>query len=57
MGVEKIVEALSSFTALFPSSYSFRSINDENCLMLTGAGTLRPTYLIPTTMLAGNMLE
>jgi len=57
MGVEKIVEALSSFTALFPSSYSFRSINDGNCLMLTGAGTLRPTYLIPTTMLAGNMLE
>ena len=57
MGVEKIVEALSSFTALFPSSYSFRSINDGNCLILTGAGTLRPTYLIPATMLAGNMLE
>ena len=56
MGVEQIVEAVSSFTALFPSSYSFRSINDENCFIVTGAGTLRPTYLIPTTMLARNSL-
>jgi glycerol-3-phosphate dehydrogenase subunit B len=57
VGVEKIFEALSSFTALFPYSYSFRSINDENSIMLTGAGTLRPTYLIPTTMLAGRTLD
>ena len=53
VGLEKIEEALSSFISLFPPPYSFQAINDRNCLLPTGAGTLRPTYLIPTTMVEG----
>ncbi len=53
VGVENIEEALSSFISLFPSPYSFQNINHTNCLLPTGAGTLRPTYLIPTTMVEG----
>lgn len=50
VGLEKIEEALSSFLSLFPSPYSFQAIDQMNCLLPTGAGTLRPTYLIPVTM-------
>ncbi len=53
VGAENIEEALSSFISLFPSPYSFQNINHTNCLLPTGAGTLRPTYLIPTTMVGG----
>ena len=53
VGVSGIVEALSSFTSLFPSPYSFHTIGEGNCLIPTGAGTFRPTYLIPITMAAG----
>ncbi len=55
-GVEKIEEALSSFISLFPPPYSFQAIDHMNCLLPTGAGTLRPTYLIPTTMVGGASL-
>jgi glycerol-3-phosphate dehydrogenase subunit B len=57
LGWERINEALSSFIELFPSPYSFKTIEDENCLTPTGAGTRRPTYLIPTTMAAGTSLK
>ena len=50
VGLEKIEEALFSFVSLFPPPYSFHAINHMNCLLPTGAGTLRPAYLIPTTM-------
>ena len=53
IGLEKIEEALSSFLSLFPPPYSFQTINNMNCLLPTGAGTLRPTYLIPKTMVEG----
>ncbi len=53
VGVENIEEALFSFTSLFPSPYSFENIDHTNCLLPTGAGTFRPTYLIPTTMVGG----
>ncbi len=53
VGVRKIEEALSSFTSLFPPPYSFQAINYSNCLVPTGAGTLRPTYLVPATMVEG----
>lgn len=53
VGLEKIFEALSSFLSLFPSPYSFQAIDQMNCLLPTGAGTLRPTYLIPVTMTGG----
>jgi glycerol-3-phosphate dehydrogenase subunit B len=51
--LEKIEEALSSFLSLFPPPYSFQTIDRMNCLLPTGAGTLRPTYLIPMTMVGG----
>ncbi len=53
VGADKIDQALSSFTSLFPPPYFFQTIGDGNCLIPTGAGTLRPTYLIPITMAAG----
>ncbi len=53
LGPDRIREALSSFTSLFPPPYSFHTMGDKNCLIPTAAGTLRPTYLIPTTMVAG----
>jgi glycerol-3-phosphate dehydrogenase subunit B len=56
-GVRTVEEALASFTSLFPSSYSFISVEDGNCLVPTGAGTLRSTYLLPITMVAGVSLK
>ena len=53
VGLEKIEKAFSSFLSLFPAPYSFQSIGNGNCLIPTGAGTLRPTYLIPMTMVGG----
>ena len=51
VGLERIEEALSSFVSLFPPPYSFHAIDHMNCLLPTGMGTLRPTYLIPATMI------
>jgi glycerol-3-phosphate dehydrogenase subunit B len=51
VGFERTEEALSSFLSLFPPPYSFHSMDGTNCLLPTGAGTLRPTYLVPTTMI------
>ena len=56
-GLEKIDEALSVFVSLFPPPYSFQPIGETNCFIPTGAGTLRPAYLIPTTMMAGASLK
>jgi len=52
-GLTGIEEGLSSFTSLFHPPYSFQTIGDGNCIIPTGAGTMRPTYLIPETMVAG----
>ena len=57
VGLDRIEEALSSFTSLFPPPYSFQAVGNGNCLIPTGAGTLRPTYLIPITMVAGTSLK
>ena len=57
LGWEKIHRALSSFISLFPPPYSFQTTGIENGSILTGAGTFRPTYLIPTTMAAGTSLK
>jgi glycerol-3-phosphate dehydrogenase subunit B len=57
VGVEKIEEALFSFLSLFPPPYSFQAIDHMNCLLPTGAGTLRPTYLIPSTMVEGASVD
>jgi glycerol-3-phosphate dehydrogenase subunit B len=50
---EKIEQALSSFRSIFRSQYTFQLIDHENCMIPTGAGTYRLTYLIPSTMIAG----
>jgi glycerol-3-phosphate dehydrogenase subunit B len=57
LGWEKIEQALSSFRSIFQSQYTFQSTDHENCLIPTGAGTYRPTYLIPSTMIAGTSLK
>lgn len=57
LGWEKIHQALSSFRSIFNSPYTFQSIDHGNCLIPTGAGTYRPTYLIPPTMTAGISLK
>jgi len=57
VGLNRIEEAFTSFLSLFPPPYSFQSLGDGNCLIPTGAGTFRPTYLIPNTMIAGTTLR
>jgi len=57
LGWERLEQALSSFRATFQSQYTFQSVDHENCLIPTGAGTYRSTYLIPPTMIAGTSLE
>jgi glycerol-3-phosphate dehydrogenase subunit B len=57
VGPERIEKALSSFLSLFPPPYSFQAIGNENCLIPTGAGTRRPTYLIPMTMVGGASVD
>jgi glycerol-3-phosphate dehydrogenase subunit B len=52
-GTAAIDEAFASFVSLFPPPYSFQSMGGENCMILTGAGTFRPTRLVPSTMVAG----
>jgi glycerol-3-phosphate dehydrogenase subunit B len=53
MGWLGISEALSAFRDLFPPPYTFDSVGGVNSLVPTGAGTMRPTYLLPITMTAG----
>jgi glycerol-3-phosphate dehydrogenase subunit B len=57
VGLEKIEDALSFFLSLFPPPYSFQAMDQRNCLLPTGAGTFRPTYLIPMTMVGGTSLD
>jgi glycerol-3-phosphate dehydrogenase subunit B len=57
VGLEKIEEALSSFNSFFPPPYTFQPRNETNSLIPTGAGTFRPTYLIPSTMMRGITLK
>ncbi|MGZ3604438.1 MAG: anaerobic glycerol-3-phosphate dehydrogenase subunit GlpB [Thermodesulfobacteriota bacterium] len=57
VGFERIEEALFSFLSLFPPPYSFQTLDNKNCFLPTGAGTLRPTYLIPTTMIEGSLAK
>lgn len=57
IGVEGIEEALSSFVSLFPPPYTFHSLNQRNTLLPTAAGTLRPTYLFPSTLSGGASLK
>lgn len=53
MGWPGIREALAAFGELFDPPYCFAPVRGGNSLVPTGAGTLRPTYLLPVTMAAG----
>ena len=53
----RIEQTVSSFRSTFQSQYTFQSVDHENCLIPTGAGTYRPTYLIPPTMIARTSFE
>jgi glycerol-3-phosphate dehydrogenase subunit B len=53
VGTSGLEDALTSFQALFPPPYCFQSFGQGNSLVPTGAGTRRPTYLIPVTMMGG----
>jgi glycerol-3-phosphate dehydrogenase subunit B len=57
VGWERMEKALSYFNSLFPPPYSFQTVGNGNCLIPTGAGTLRSTYLIPNTLVAGTSLK
>jgi glycerol-3-phosphate dehydrogenase subunit B len=57
VGLEGIEETIASFLSLFPGPYSFQSKGNGNFLIPTGAGTLRPTYLVPNTMVGGTTLK
>jgi glycerol-3-phosphate dehydrogenase subunit B len=52
-GWKGIAEAVNAFRALFPPPYTFDPVGSGNSLVPTGAGTMRPTYLLPVTMSAG----
>lgn len=53
VGLKGIEDSLSSFLSLFPPPYSFKALGERNSFIPTAAGTLRPTYLIPETMIEG----
>jgi glycerol-3-phosphate dehydrogenase subunit B len=52
-GWEGIARSLAAFCELFPPPYAFDPVGGGNSLVPTGAGTLRPAYLLPMTMSAG----
>ncbi len=52
-GPLRTMEALSEFGSLFSAPYLFTAVGPGNCLVPTGAGTRRATYLVPSTMTAG----
>ncbi|MDA8125638.1 MAG: anaerobic glycerol-3-phosphate dehydrogenase subunit GlpB [Deltaproteobacteria bacterium] len=53
VGWTGIAAALTAFRELFCPPYAFAPVGEGNSLVPTGAGTLRPTYLLPITMTAG----
>lgn len=57
VGLARMEEALASFLSLFTPPYTFQSLNGKNCLIPTGTGTFRPTYLVPNTMVPGIALR
>jgi glycerol-3-phosphate dehydrogenase subunit B len=57
IGLEKIEGALTSFLSMFPPPYTFQRIDGRNCVIPTGAGTVRSTYLVPRTMVQGAAVD
>lgn len=50
-GYERIKEAFLFFTSMFPPFYFLENKKGINLFIPTSLGTLRPTYIIPSTML------
>jgi glycerol-3-phosphate dehydrogenase subunit B len=56
-GWSGIEQAIGSFRSLFPPPYTFETVGPGNTRVPTGAGTRRPTHLLPVTMLEGARLS
>ena len=52
-GQDRITRGISMFRSLFIPPYTFCAPGAGNCFIPTGAGTYRPTYLVPSTMTSG----
>lgn len=58
MGLPLIAESLRWFAGVCrEAGYPMAGLNGENLLLPTGMGTIRPTYLAPETMIAGNLAD
>jgi glycerol-3-phosphate dehydrogenase subunit B len=54
VGLEDIEKSLKSFSGLFdPQGYRYTGTPGRNALLPTGIGSLKPSYLAPSTMSAG----
>lgn len=54
VGLEDIERAVHSFSGLFdPEGYHYTGEPGRNTILPTGIGSLRPSYLVPSTMIAG----
>ncbi|RPJ00547.1 MAG: anaerobic glycerol-3-phosphate dehydrogenase subunit B, partial [Deltaproteobacteria bacterium] len=54
VGIEDIDNSLKAFSGLFdPKDYHYTGFPEQNTLLPTGIGSMKPSYLIPSTMIAG----
>jgi len=54
VGLDGIERALGSFSGLFdPEGYRYTGELGRNTILPTGIGSVRPSYLVPSTMIAG----
>jgi glycerol-3-phosphate dehydrogenase subunit B len=54
VGLEDIESSLKAFSKMYnPKSYHYIEIAGKNIILPTGIGTLKPSYLIPSTMISG----
>ncbi|NIM98544.1 MAG: anaerobic glycerol-3-phosphate dehydrogenase subunit B [candidate division Zixibacteria bacterium] len=57
VGLEDIEKSIRSFSELFTrQSYHYTGEPGENIMLPTGLGSLRPSYLVPSTMIAGKRI-
>jgi len=54
VGLEDIEGAVRSFVEMFgPEGYHYTGTPGRNTVLPTGLGTLKPSYLVPSTMIGG----
>ncbi len=57
VGLEDIENSLKAFSGLFdPKVYHYTGTPGKNAALPTGVGSLKPSYLIPSTMVAGKAI-